>query len=90
MAIPECLLEYKGYEEASQDYNGSLAQLDFSKAEYEELMNLFSGLTTGAPEDEINKVLTMPLDFRNDYNEPPPTKADPDLCPYFEELEQIT
>ena len=39
---------------------------ELSQKEYLELTNLFSGLTTGNPEDEINQVLMLPIEFNNE------------------------
>lgn len=59
--VPEFLLEYDNYEETNQ-----LAFDDMlSREDYAELTRLFDGITDGNSEDEINRVLRLPVDFAN-------------------------
>ncbi len=59
--VPEFLLEYDNYEETNQ-----LAFDDMlSREDYAELVQLFNGITDGNSEDEINRVLRLPVYFAN-------------------------
>ena len=60
--VPEYLFEFDDYEKTNTlAFDGKLSQKD-----YLELTNLFAGLTTGNPEDEINQVLKLPIEFNNE------------------------
>ncbi len=61
VVVPEYLFEYNTYEEAKDDFDGQLTEKD-----YYELVDLFQGITDGNPEDEINQVLKMPVEFSNE------------------------
>ncbi len=91
VAVPTCLLEYDSYEQAHAAYEQgrNLAKPDFSEAEYNELRRLFAGVTSGDPEEELNRVLLLPIDFCNDCDDAPPTRLEPCHCGYFEELKRI-
>jgi len=59
--VPEFLFEFEGYEKTNEiNFKGTLPEKD-----YRELMALFTGLTTGDEEDEINQLLMLPIDFCN-------------------------
>lgn len=59
--IPEFLFEFESYEKTNTvNYNGALSEKD-----YQELTTLFTGLTTGSAEDEINQLLMLPIEFSN-------------------------
>lgn len=60
VVVPEFLFEYDTYEEIKKDLDEQ-----FTEKDYYELINLFKGITDGSAEDEINKVLKMPIDFSN-------------------------
>lgn len=89
VVVPECLLEYDSYEKAAQDYDRRFAKTDFSEEEYGALLHLFDGVSHGAAEDEINKVLLLPIDFCNDCGEDPSCWMTPYLYEYFDKLKQI-
>lgn len=60
--VPEYLFEFDNYNETNmRSFDGMLSEKD-----YLELTNLFAGLTTGNPEDEINQVLKLPIEFNNE------------------------
>lgn len=60
--VPEFLLEYDNYEDANR-----LAFDDMlSREDYAELIRLYDGITDGNPDDEINRVLRLPVDFANE------------------------
>lgn len=61
VVVPEYLFEYNTYEETKDDFDGQLTEKD-----YDELVDLFQGITDGNPEDEINQVLKMPIEFSNE------------------------
>lgn len=59
--VPEFLFEFDSYEETNEkSFDGQLSQRD-----YIQLVNLFSGLTTGDKNDEINQLLMLPIHFGN-------------------------
>lgn len=59
--IPEFLFEYEGYEKTNVvNYSGTLTERD-----YWELTTLLSALTSGSPEDEINQLLMLPIEYSN-------------------------
>lgn len=59
--IPEFLLEFDNYEETNnRAFDGML-----SREDYTELVQLFNGITDGNSENEINRVLYLPVDFAN-------------------------
>lgn len=61
VVVPEYLFEFEDYEKTNiLVFDGKLSLKD-----YLELTNLFAGLTTGNPEDEINQVLMLPIEFNN-------------------------
>ena len=61
IVVPEYLFEFPNYEKTNTlAFDGML-----SKKEYLELTNLFTGLTTGNSEDELNQVLSLPIEFNN-------------------------
>lgn len=61
IVVPEYLFEFPNYEKTNTlAFDGML-----SKKEYLELTNLFAGLTTGNSEDELNQVLSLPIEFNN-------------------------
>lgn len=53
--IPECILEFDTYEAANAEWYGKLDRKD-----YDELVALYKGITTGAEDDEINQVFLIP------------------------------
>ena len=53
--IPECILEFNTYEAANAEWYGKLPRKD-----YDELVALYKGITTGAHDDEINRVFLIP------------------------------
>lgn len=60
--VPEFLLEFDNYEETNnREFDGMLSYED-----YITLTGLFNGITDGNPEDEINCVLWLPVDFNNE------------------------
>lgn len=59
--VPEFLFEFDSYKETSQSFDGLL-----SEADYLQLTRLFSGLTVGCVEDELNQVLMLPISFCNE------------------------
>lgn len=61
VVVPEFLLEYDTYEKTKQNFDGQLTE----KA-YDELIELFQGITNGNAKDEINEVLKMPINFSNE------------------------
>lgn len=59
--VPEFLLEFDNYEETNRRaFDGNLSEND-----YFALKNLFVGVTAGCQDDEINKILMLPIDFSN-------------------------
>lgn len=60
--VPEYLFEFDDYEKA----NTLAFDEKLSRKDYLELTNLFAGLTAGNPEDEINQVLMLPIEFNNE------------------------
>ena len=62
VVVPEYLFEFNDYEKNNTlVFDGMLSQ-----DEYLELVNLFTGLTTGNANDEINQVLLLPIEFNNE------------------------
>lgn len=61
VVVPEYILECHSYEESNLFFEGKI-----SENEYSILKSLFSGLTTGSPEDEINQVLMLPIEFNKE------------------------
>lgn len=60
--VPEYLFEFDNYEDANRlAFDGELSEKD-----YLVLRKLFQGITSGSPEDEINQVLRLPIDFNNE------------------------
>lgn len=58
VVVPEYLFEFDTYAQTNASFEGRL-----SENEYTELLQLFDGVTSGNPDDEINQVLQLPLDF---------------------------
>lgn len=57
--VPEFLLEFDNYEETNlREFDGILSQND-----YMILKNLFNGITTGRQDDELNRILMLPMNF---------------------------
>lgn len=60
--IPAFLLEFDNYRETNKRaYDGKLPVLD-----YFTFLDLYSGITDGNEDDEINQVLMLPIDFINE------------------------
>ena len=60
MVVPEFILEKPDFEQANAVYGGKLP-----KNMYNQLLDLFRGITSGDPEDEINIVIGSLGDFAN-------------------------
>lgn len=60
MVIPEFILEKPDYEKTNAVYDGKLP-----KELYDKLQEIYSGITAGAPDDEINIVIGSLGDFGN-------------------------
>ena len=59
--VPEYLFEFDNYDETNlKSFEG-----DLSKEDYYTLINLFTGITDGNSQDEINQVLMLPIEFNN-------------------------
>lgn len=59
--VPEYILEFDNYEETNlRAFDGKLSEND-----YLALINLFASITTGKPDDEINRILMLPINFCN-------------------------
>lgn len=85
VVVPEWLLEFDGYEQTNaQNYDGAL-----SEDTYNELTQLFAGLTTGEPDDELNRVLMLPIDFSNACEGAGLTQASSETMAVFEEMQKI-
>ena len=61
VVVPEYLLEFEGYERTNRDgFDGALPESD-----YRRLTVLYAGLTEGREEDELNRLLMLPIAFGN-------------------------
>lgn len=59
--IPRYLFEFDNYYETNErEFDGELSESD-----YRTLINLYDGITDGSKEDEIDQMLTLPIDFNN-------------------------
>lgn len=59
--VPEYLFEFDDYKKVNDwVFDGILSEQD-----YLILRNLFSGITKGCAEDEINQILRLPIDFND-------------------------
>lgn len=59
--VPEFLLEFDNYNEANKrEFDGMLSEKD-----YLVLTDLYAGITDGSAENEINRLLMLPMDFNN-------------------------
>lgn len=60
--VPEFLMEFDSYEETNlRDFEGSL-----NKKEYEQVIALYSDITKGDGESDLDKIMMTPIDFANE------------------------
>ena len=60
--IPDYLFEFDTYIETNErEFDGELSEED-----YYTFVNLYEGITDGNSQDEINKLLMLPVDFNNE------------------------
>lgn len=81
MVVPAFILEKPDYEQTNAEYDGKL-----QKDLYDKLLDLFAGITSGDPDDEINIVIGSLGDFGNCCENTSFSRAD---RPVTELLEQI-
>ncbi|MBR3142629.1 MAG: hypothetical protein IKF09_05670 [Clostridiales bacterium] len=85
IVVPENILEFDSYEETkSRAFDGNL-----DKTDYDAMVSLFSGITDGDSDDEINRVLYAPVDFNGYCEGTGVSWAMPYVDETIKELEEI-
>lgn len=84
-AVPEYILEFNSFDETNEkSYDGKL-----KKEDYDEIVKCFSGITKGNEEDEICKVLMIPIDFGNIFEGSSIFYAEPYVQELIKDIERI-
>lgn len=84
MVVPEFILEQPDYEKTNAVYDGKL-----SKELYDKLLELFDGITSGDPDDEINIVIGSLGEFGNSCENTSFSGADQPVTELLERIIEI-
>lgn len=83
--VPDFILEFPTYEETNKRaYDGEL-----DKSDYEAIVACYKGITNGNSNDEINRVIHVPIEMGNECEGSDFSWAEPRVQEWIDELEKI-